>query len=33
LGGTNHVAFVFAVFVIDYYHYATCFEVYEGAVN
>ena len=33
LGGTNHVAFVFAVFVIDYYYDATCFEVCEGAVN
>ena len=33
LGGTNHVAFVFAIFVIDYYQGATCFEVCEGAVN
>lgn len=33
LGGTYHIAFVFAIFVIDYYQGATCFEVYEGAVN
>jgi hypothetical protein len=33
LGGTNDVAFVFAVFVIDYYQDATCFEVCEGAVD
>ena len=33
LGGTNHVAFVFAVFIIDYYEHPTCFEVCEGTVD